>query len=56
MATKGIRQQEKGVHILDVNVGFPGVDEVKMLPCKADNVLDFMAICGSNAEVIERLQ
>ena len=32
------------------------IDEVKMLPCKAENVLDFMAICGSNAEVIERLE
>ena len=31
------------------------IDDVKMLPCKADNVLDFMAIKGSNAEVIERL-
>ena len=32
------------------------VDEVKMLPCKAENVLDFMAICGTNAEVIEALE
>ena len=32
------------------------IDEVKMLPCKAENVLDFMAICGSNAEVIARLE
>ena len=32
------------------------IDEVKMLPCKAENVLDFMAICGSNAEVIEALE
>ena len=31
------------------------IDDIKMLPCKADNVLDFMAIKGSNAEVIERL-
>ncbi|MBE6611819.1 MAG: homocysteine methyltransferase [Ruminococcaceae bacterium] len=28
---EGIRQQEKGVHILDVNVGLPEIDEVKML-------------------------
>lgn len=28
---EGIKQQEKGVHILDVNVGMPGIDEVKML-------------------------
>ncbi|MCQ2558286.1 MAG: histidine--tRNA ligase [Oscillospiraceae bacterium] len=32
------------------------IDEVKMLPCKAENVLDFMAITGSNAEVIEGLE
>ncbi len=31
------------------------IDEVKMLPCKAENVLDFMAIKGTNAEVIQRL-
>ena len=27
-----------------------------MIPCKAENVLDFMAITGSNAEVIARLE
>ena len=32
------------------------VDEVKMYPDKAENVLDFMAITGSNAEVIARLE
>ena len=32
------------------------IDEVKMLPCKAENVLDFMAICGTNAEVIAALE
>lgn len=32
------------------------IDEVKMLPCKADNVLDFMAIKGTNAQVIESLE
>ena len=32
------------------------IDEVKMLPDKSENVLDFMAICGTNAEVIERLE
>ena len=32
------------------------VEEVKMLPDKSENVLDFMAICGTNAEVIERLE
>lgn len=28
---EGVCQQEKGVHILDVNVGLPEIDEVKML-------------------------
>ncbi len=31
------------------------IDEMKMLPCKAENVLDFMAIKGTNAQVIKRL-
>ncbi len=29
--TEGVNQQEKGVHILDVNVGLPDIDEVEML-------------------------
>lgn len=29
--TEGIHQEEKGVHILDVNVGLPDIDEVEML-------------------------
>ena len=32
------------------------IDDVKTLPCKAENVLDFMAICGSNDEVIAALE
>ena len=28
---EGIKQQERGVHILDVNVGLPEIDEAKML-------------------------
>ena len=32
------------------------IDEVMMLPCKAENVLDFMAICGTNAEVVAALE
>ncbi|MCQ2551503.1 MAG: homocysteine S-methyltransferase family protein [Clostridia bacterium] len=28
---EGIKQQEKGVHVLDVNVGLPEIDEVSML-------------------------
>lgn len=29
--SEGVAQQEKGVHILDVNVGLPEIDEAKML-------------------------
>ncbi len=29
--SEGSNQEEKGVHILDVNVGLPGIDEVSML-------------------------
>jgi len=32
------------------------VDEVKMLPCKAENVMDFMSIKGTNAEVLSGLE
>ena len=32
------------------------IEEVRMLPCKTENVLDFMAICGTNEEVISRLE
>ena len=32
------------------------IDEVKMFPCKADNVLDFMAIKGDNAYVVASLE
>ena len=31
IVAEGIKQQEKGVHILDVNVGLPEIDEDKML-------------------------
>ncbi|MBQ7897497.1 MAG: homocysteine S-methyltransferase family protein [Clostridia bacterium] len=29
--SEGVRQEEKGAHILDVNVGLPDVDEIEML-------------------------
>ncbi len=40
---EGIRQQEKGAHILDVNVGLPEIDEVRMLTdvvCELQAILD----------------
>ena len=38
---EGIAQEEKGVHILDVNVGLPEIDEAKML---TDAVCELQAI------------
>ena len=40
---EGVSQQEKGVHILDVNVGLPDIDEVAMLKntvCELQAVID----------------
>lgn len=40
---EGVSQQEKGVHILDVNVGLPDIDEVDMLcsaVCELQTVTD----------------
>ncbi len=41
--TEGINQAEKGVHILDVNVGLPDIDEIKTLKntvCSLQTVTD----------------
>ncbi|MBQ8164648.1 MAG: homocysteine S-methyltransferase family protein [Clostridia bacterium] len=41
--SEGVRQQEKGVHILDVNVGLPDIDEPKMLKtavCELQAIID----------------
>ncbi|MBQ8599067.1 MAG: homocysteine S-methyltransferase family protein, partial [Oscillospiraceae bacterium] len=41
--SEGIRQQEKGVHILDVNVGLPDIDEVQILKqavCELQAIID----------------
>lgn len=35
---EGIDQQEKGVHILDVNVGLPDIDEAAMLTCAVNEL------------------
>lgn len=39
--SEGVSQQEKGVHILDVNVGLPDIDETAML---TDTVCELQAI------------
>ena len=41
--TEGVNQQEKGVHVLDVNVGLPDIDEEKMLKtaiCELQAIID----------------
>ena len=40
---EGISQQEKGVHILDVNVGLPDIDEKTMI---VDCVCELQAVCN----------
>lgn len=54
---EGIAQQEKGVHILDVNVGLPEIDEVKMLDiavCELQAVTDLpLQIDTSDAVAME---
>lgn len=55
--TEGVNQQEKGAHILDVNVGLPDIDEVKMLKtavCELQTVVDLpLQIDTSNARAME---
>lgn len=54
---EGIRQEEKGVHILDVNVGLPDIDEVEMLTtavCELQGVTDLpLQIDTSDAKAME---
>jgi len=41
---EGIAQEEKGVHILDVNVGLPDIDEVRMLTNAVCNLQSVTAL------------
>ena len=54
---EGIRQEEKGVHILDVNVGLPDIDEVELLTtavCELQGVSDLpLQIDTSDAKAME---
>lgn len=54
---EGVSQQEKGAHILDVNVGLPDIDEVKMLEtavCELQAVVDLpLQIDTSNTRAME---
>lgn len=55
--TEGVNQQEKGVHILDVNVGLPDIDEVQMLKscvCELQSVTNLpLQIDTANIEAME---
>ncbi len=54
---EGLAEQEKGVHILDVNVGLPDIDEVEMLTeavCELQAIIDLpLQIDTSNAAAME---
>ena len=54
---EGIAQEEQGAHILDVNVGLPEIDELKMLQdavCQLQAILDLpLQIDTSNALAME---
>ncbi len=55
--TEGVNQQEKGVHILDVNVGLPDINEVEMLKnavCELQTVTDLpLQIDTANVTAME---
>lgn len=57
LLNEGIRQQEAGVHVLDVNVGLPEIDEVAMLRdavCELQAVTDLpLQIDTVNTEAME---
>lgn len=54
---EGIRQEEKGVHILDVNVGLPDIDEIELLTtavCELQGVSDLpLQIDTSDVKAME---
>lgn len=55
--SEGVNQQEKGVHILDVNVGLPDIDETKMLEnavCELQAIIDLpLQIDTANVTAME---
>ncbi|MBR2860827.1 MAG: homocysteine S-methyltransferase family protein [Clostridia bacterium] len=56
--SQGVQQQEKGAHILDVNVGAPEIDERELLPeavCELQAVLDLpLQIDSSDVVAMEK--
>ncbi len=57
LLSEGVNQQERHVHILDVNVGLPDIDEVQLLTsavCELQAVLDLpLQIDTSNIDAME---
>ena len=55
--SEGVNQQDKNVHILDVNVGLPGIDEERMLQtavCELQAILDLpLQIDTANVAAME---
>lgn len=55
--SEGVEQQDKGVHILDVNVGLPDIDETVMLErvvCELQTIIDLpLQIDTSNVGAME---
>lgn len=53
---EGVNQQDKGVHILDVNVGLPDIDESKVLKtcvCELQSIIDLpLQIDTSNTDAL----
>ncbi|MBQ8439502.1 MAG: dihydropteroate synthase, partial [Clostridia bacterium] len=58
LLAEGLRQQEKGVHILDVNVGLPDIDEAGMLTRSVGElqaIIDLpLQIDTANVDAMER--
>lgn len=54
---EGVRQEERGVQVLDVNVGLPEIDEIRLLTqsvCELQAVLDLpLQIDTANVEAME---
>jgi len=54
---EGVSQQEKGVHVLDVNVGLPDIDEASMLKtcvCELQSIIELpLQIDTSNISALE---
>lgn len=48
LLSEGVRQADKGVHVLDVNVGVPGIDEAKVM---RDTVTSLQAVTDKPLQI-----